>query len=257
MPLDILHRAASCRNMPVNFTLDLMSPPSPNKLPEYLVKAAREHLIQERRATAKWLLDDNLEELRLFQTTLEDFVEAEEKRDIEALAPFATTPDFWMYNHPYQWQDIIGSQLRQSFVMSLASATEFHLGLLCRDTASVLQSPISHEDLKGGLITRARKFVLAFGRFNSPPETTWQNLADFYVLRNTIAHGGALVDTDREGKRLVAFMQRNPGISVPSAGMLKIERQFTSHMLDVVQRFFEELHGEFIALCVRVERDEV
>ena len=103
---------------------------------ETLAKDARDCLIQGECAMSWYLVTDNLNELRLFLDTVEGFIEKEEHREVEALKPYATDGDFWAENYPYQWQDIIGSQLRQTFIVALMSATEFHLSHLCGDTAT-------------------------------------------------------------------------------------------------------------------------
>ena len=221
---------------------------------ETMAQIARMHLIEEQGATRKWLFEDNLNELRLFHATLEDFVEREEKRQVDQLSPLATHPDFWADHYPYQWQDVIGQQLRHSFVVSLASASEFHLGLLCGDVATVVQAPI---DLKGGLISRSRKFLSAFAGFKAPNESAWQALGDLYVLRNCIAHNAALVEVDKDASRLNAFIARSPGISVPSAGLLEMKREFCTYALSAVESFFTDLHASFVALCQRVANDGV
>jgi hypothetical protein len=210
---------------------------------------AREYLIQEKCATSHWLLTDNLSELRLFSETLESFIEKEERRDVEALAPHATYPDFWADHYPYQWQQIIGSQLRQSFVVSLMSATEFHLGLLCRDVATIIQATITHDDLKGGSVARSRKFLNAFAHFGTPAEKSWQIIEDLYALRNNIVHNAGLVDAGRDSKRLAVMMKRSPGISKPSAGTLEIKREFCNYALNAVDKFFHDLHHQQDLLC--------
>lgn len=215
------------------------------------------YLIKEQGATRKWLFEDNLNELRLFHATIENFIEREEKRQVGQLYPLATHPDFWVDHYPYQWQDVIGQQLRHSFVVSLASASEFHLGLLCRDVATVVQAPITHEDLKGGLISRSRKFLSAFAGFEAPNESAWQALGDLYVLRNSIAHNAALVEVDKDASGLNAFIARSPGISVPSAGLLEMKREFCTYALSVVESFLTDLHACFVALCQRVANEGV
>ncbi|WP_029918782.1 hypothetical protein [Nevskia soli] len=219
-----------------------------------LAKVAREALIQDECATSRWLATDNLSELRLFLDTLENFIENEERRDVEALKPHAKYPDFWADHYPYQWQQIIGSQLRQSFLVSLMSATEFHLGMLSRDAASIVQTPISHDDLKGSMLTRSKKFLEAFAHFSAPSHSSWEIIGDLYALRNSIVHNAALVDADRNEGRIAAMMKRSPGISQPSAGMLEMKREFCSYAHKAVESFFNDLHDQQILLCRRTAK---
>jgi len=216
-------------------------------------KHVREMLIREECATARSILTGNLEELTLFSDSLEDFIAKEEKRAVKALLPHAEEDgDFWANHYPYHWQDIIGAQLRQSFVVSLMSATEFHLDWLCRDTAQVVQAAITHEELKGTALERARRFLNAFAQFTAPPDALWEEIGDLQALRNNIVHNAALVDAEHSNKRrLAGVMKRRPGISNPSTGLLKLERAFSEYALATVQRFFDELYAQQKALCKR------
>lgn len=228
---------------------------SPEML-EMLARDGRKGLIEDECTLSRWLVTDNLRELHLFLGTLEDFIETEEKREVEALAPHANGGDFWAENYPCHWQDIMGSHLRQSFVVSLISATEFHLGHLCRDTAAIVQSPISHDDLKGKLLAQARKFLFDFGKFSAPIERTWELIGDIYTLRNAIVHNASMVDGSRQPKRLVTLTRRAPGISI-SSNFLEIKREFCIYTHDLVESFFKELHEQQVALCRRASKFSV
>lgn len=226
-------------------------------MPDYIAATARRYLIDDKGSMGKWLVQDNLDELRLFRGTLEKFIEEEEAREVAALekhARGAGDGEFWAEHYPYQWQQIIGSQLRKSFVVSLMSLAEFHLGLLCRDVAAVTESKITHEDLKGSLFIRAKKFLETFAQFEAPSQAQWELIGDLYALRNSIVHNAALVDIDRHWGRLEVFMNRAPGISVPSAGMLQMEKEFCAFAFDGVNSFFEILHQQYVGLCARIER---
>lgn len=224
-------------------------------VPAYIAANARNSLLRDKGEMSHWLVKDNLEELHLFLGSLEGFIEQEEKREVAALEKYARDNDgeFWAEHYPYQWQQIIGSQLRKSFVVSLMSLAEFHLGILCRDVATITEAKITHEDLKGSMFTRARKFLEHFAGFVSPSQSDWERISDLYALRNSIVHNAALVDIDKNSSRLEAFMQRAPGISIPSAGMLEMKKEFCVFALDRVEAFIEALHQQYVGLCVRIE----
>jgi hypothetical protein len=219
---------------------------------ETLAKDARDCLIRSECYMSWDLVTDNLYRLRLFLDTVEGFIEKEEHREVEALKPYATDGDFWAENYPYQWQDIIGSQLRQTFIVALMSATEFHLSHLCGDTATIVRSPISHDDLKGSLFACAQKFLSAFGTFSAPSARTWELIGDLYKLLNAIVHNAAMVDSHKAG-RLEALVERAPGIAM-SSGFLEIKREFCLYTYDLVESFFRELHEQQVALCRRASQ---
>lgn len=205
---------------------------------------------------AWFIISDNMSELRQFLTTTEDFIAKEEAREIGILEKHSgsSDPDFWAHHYPFEWQDVIGSQLRKSFVVSLMSLAEFHVGLLCRDVATITEAKITIEDLRGNVFSRARKFLETFAGFTFPTQGEWEFVGDLYALRNNIVHNAALVDTDRNAARLEAFMKKAPGISNPSAGFLKIEKGFCLYILDQVEKFLRDVHAEYVALCGSVEQ---
>lgn len=205
-----------------------------------------------------WIAKEDLDELRLFLNTLDDFIEQEEKRQVAELEIHAKPNDgeFWANYYPYQWQQIIGNRLRESFIVSLISLCEFHFGLICRDVAVVTNTKITHEDLRGGIFVRARKFIDAFTSFKSPSQTDWETISDFYILRNSIVHNASLVDNGRNSERLQAFIKRAPGISNPSIGMLVIKKEFCVYALERVDAVINELQQQYIDLCTSLECNE-
>ena len=222
-------------------------------VPDYIATVARSYMLQDKGAIACSLFIDSRDELGLFLKTLEGFIEKEEQKEVVALEKLAKPDDgeFWALHYPYQWQQIIGSQLRKSFLVSLISMCEFHIGLLCGDVATLTNARITHEDLKGGIFVRARKFLETFAAFAEPSQDEWEVINDLYILRNSIVHNDALVDSDRKASRLETFIKRAPGISIPSAGMLEIGKVFCVYALDSIDTFMASLHQQYVDLCVR------
>ncbi|MCI0732416.1 MAG: hypothetical protein L0Y38_01170 [Methylococcaceae bacterium] len=217
-------------------------------------KLFRETLIQDECATWHWLAFDNLKELRHFLDTVENFIEREETRAVSELEKHDTYPDFWADNYPTHWQEIIGSQLRQSFVVSLMAATEFYLSMLCRDVEAIVVAPIALNDLRGSTLERARKYLSTFGKFALPTDASWEELGDLYALRNVIVHNGAMIEGSSKSKRIDAMIRRSPGISNRSAGFLEIKREFCTFAHEAVVKFFEEASEALKGLCRNASR---
>ena len=223
--------------------------------PNSMFRDARMYILADKGNSNKRIVSDNLSGLRLYLTTTEEFIEREEAREIESLEKHAgaSSPDFWAWHYPVQWQEIIGSQLRKSFVVSLVSLAEFHIGMLCRDVVTITEAQITIDDLKGNIFSRARKFLETFARFTSPAQVDWELMGDIYALRNNIVHNAALVEADRNSSRLESLMQKAPGISNPSAGILDIKKEFCLYVLSHVETFMNDMHNEYAELCNRVE----
>lgn len=227
-------------------------------VPEYISRDFRKHMLQDKGSMTYSIAKDDIGELSLFLNVLDDFIEQEEKRQVAELGKQAKPDDgeFWATYYPYQWQDVIGNRLRESFIVSLIALCEFHVGVICRDVAIVTNAKITHEDLKGGIFLRARKFLETFADFKSPSPAEWEAITDFYTLRNSIVHNASLVDYGRNSERLQAFIKRTPGISNPSIGMLVIKIEFCVYALGKVDAVIDALKKQYVDLCTRLECSE-
>jgi len=188
------------------------------------------------------LANSNLDELRLFLDTTEEFIEAEEKRAIESLKPHGKQADFWAENYPWEWQQIIGSQLRHAYIGSLLAATEYHLRQICRNTTKITNSKIKVDDLKGSYLEQARKYLGSVVGFSTPSARTWEIVGDLYVLRNVIAHNGGAVERECSKKRLQSLAKRSPGLTVNDN--VHINKDFVIFAHNAIRAFFKELFLE-------------
>lgn len=202
----------------------------------------KEHALRALCAESSWLANSNLDELRLFLDTTEKFIEVEEKRAIESLESHATHPDFWAENYPWEWQQIIGSQLRHAYLGSLLAATEYHLRQICRNAARITNSKINADDLKGSYLEQARKYLGSVVDFSTPSNRVWETVCDLYVLRNVIVHNGGAVDREGPKKRLESLAKRSLGLTVHDN--VHINKEFIVFAHNTIKAFFHDLFLE-------------
>ena len=215
----------------------------------------KEHALRDLCLESRWLANSNLEELRLFLDTTEEFIEAEEKRAIESLEPHATHPDFWAENYPWEWQQIIGSQLRYAYLGSLLAATEYHLRQVCRNAAQITNSKIKADDLKGSHLEQARKYLGSVVGFSAPSARAWEVVGDLYVLRNVIVHNGGEVDREGSKKRLESLAKRSPGLTMHHN--VHINKDFVIFAHNAIKAFFDELFSEQTKLHLKALNSKV
>lgn len=215
-----------------------------------LEKEIYEYWLQEGFSMYNTIFDENLEELKHYLDSIDGYLKAEEKRELGKLEeaaekiPAEYRSEFFADHYPYEWEQIFAYHLRHSFVIALMALTEDHLNSFCRNTATLLKSPITHEDLKGSLMETGRKFLDAFANFSTPKEHEWKVVVDIYKLRNAIVHNGGRIEGAPNEARLKAFVRDAPGISIPSAGMLRIDKDFCLFAIDKVEGLFKELHNQ-------------
>ena len=207
--------------------------------------------------------DEDLNDLEFFLHTIEDFISDQEKNDIARLKKeIENTSDclqaeFWANNYPTHWQGIFAKHLRRSFFTTLMSLAEDHINMICRS----VNAPITNVDLKKKLncstICAAQVFLKEHGNFPLPSPELWKVVDNLYLLRNDIIHNGGRIDQGeqeerdlRREARLKAIIEALPGLSLWSAGMLKIEKDFCLFTLETIKTLFNELHREQERLCV-------
>jgi hypothetical protein len=211
---------------------------------------SRKILIESGDHLAGWLIHESIKELELFLNTIENFIEKEEKRDIENFNEYLKTipegdrEEFLADCYPYQWEQVLGNHLRNSFLVTIMSITEDSLNRICTQITTMVDSAISNSDLKGSILEASKKYLQAMGNFKNPSEHHWANIIDMYKLRNVIVHNGGILEGAQNEKRIRAFMKKAPGITNPSTGVLKLDKEFCLYAIDQVKDFFAILDLE-------------
>ena len=193
-------------------------------------------------------------ELKFYLETLESFIETEREKEISALkkeVDHLSSDDqgeFWAWHYPVHWDDIFASQIRSSFIVTLMSLAESHLGMVAEQPAHLASTPLKPRDLRGSAFERDRRFLESLAGFNRPAQQTWNSLHEIRQIRNCIVHANSTIyKTDNE-KRLKALVTKLPGLSA-AYGVIELASEFPQHCVAVIQNFLTELYDEVSALC--------
>lgn len=216
-------------------------------------KVARRHarklLIESNDHMAGQFMRCSLYEMELFLNSVEILIEKEEKRQLLDLEESLTTASederqkVLSENYPFEWQKIIGAHFRSSFLLTLMSITEDSLNMICTQVSTMVDSQISHKDLKGSILEGSKKFLQTFGHFSTPSDETWATIFDLYKVRNIFVHNRGILDDSTTARRVLNFMKRAPGIS-NSLGFIKLQKNFCSYALEQVRQLFLHLEEE-------------
>lgn len=232
----------------------------PKELPKEINEFARKILIEHGDHIAGWLISESLNELELFLRTIESFIEKEEKRELESLNKYLETihvaerGEVFADHYPYEWQQILGAHFRSSFIITLMSVTEDSLNRICTQVSTMLDTSISNKDIKGSILEASQKYLQAIGKFEAPPEHIWATVVNLYKVRNVIVHNGGMLEGAPNEKRIRAFMEKAPGISNPSAGLIKLNKEFCFYALQQVKALFSILHAEQERLRLEIKK---
>jgi hypothetical protein len=200
---------------------------------------------------------ETLKGLRFYLETLEAFIDRERTQEISELKqdiehwPQDHQEDFWAWHYPAHWDQIFASQLRSSFVITLMSLAESHVGMVVEQACAIVGSPLSRRDLHRGSFRQRREHLEKRAGFTRPDTTSWDSLYEIQAIRNCIVHANSTIYNDQNPERLRALILTLPGIGA-SHDVIELSPEFPIHCLKTVEGFITDLYEEASALCERV-----
>jgi hypothetical protein len=206
----------------------------------------RDYRIAEEGAMCQWLITTNFDGLRHFLTTLEEFIKREESHDVADIEKEYGNRVDWAEHYPSHWQDIIGTQLRQSYIVSLMSATEWHLKSVCEDVEVLLKKALPKHRGPDDL----HKFLKGTAEFSAPSDDAWDFVDHLRECRNFLVHRMGLLEGDSRAAQ-VKMLEGSPGFKCAS-GFVEIKSEFCLFAHERIERFFKDLHEEYVSLCRRL-----
>src|SRR5262249_43540825 len=219
----------------------------------------RQGLIQDECESSQWITHQQLDALRVYLQAMNQLIETGKKQHVDELQvradklPEHRRDEFWQWNYPCEWDDVIAAQFYESFVVLAFSVLERNINLFCRDTGIVAQTKVALNDLKGSYLERAGVFLQRLVGFQRPTTNTWDRLQKMYEVRNALVHYGDYVEPIQLQTRLGEFLRQVKGIKVVQ-GFVYISLEFCQEVYDTIQGCFTELHQEQRALCRRVNQ---
>jgi hypothetical protein len=193
---------------------------------------------------------EELDKTKFFLKTMEDFVADSEKDEVSALEKGleALTPEqkdeYWQWHYPIHWQEIFSNRLRASFIMQLCSFIEGELNEISKRVEVISNAPIGVSDLRGSTLSKPKKFLQAFGRFESPSEEIWTVIERIFDVRNVMVHAAGFSGAYRDHKKIVDFATKVPGLTLQNEH-IQADRLFCEYCLETVTEFCQLLHKQY------------
>lgn len=199
---------------------------------------------------------ETLKGLEFYLKTLEEFIEAEHSQEVANLKrhadrlPREQQGEFWAWHYPVHWNEIFSSQLRSSFIVTLVSLSESHVGMVAEQACEIAGAPLKAGDLRGGLLERNRKCLNALAGFMHPDDRSWNLIYEIRDMRNCIVHANSRIWEAKNPNRLRSLACSLPGLAAPS-DVLELSREFPPYALISVRDFVLALYDEAERLCRR------
>lgn len=206
---------------------------------------------------------ETLKGLKFYIETLEGFIEGERAQEISELEKHAEQweevhqEDFWAWHYPVHWDEIFANQLRSSFVITLISLAESHVGMVAEQAYAIVGASITPKELrKSPFFERNRKHLEELAGFTRPDNKSWESLDEIRTIRNCIVHAGSRIYDSRNQECVEALVRTLPGLSAPYK-VLELSREFPVHSFNTVEGFITDLYDEASALCRRVSTSNI
>ena len=193
---------------------------------------------------------EELNKTKFFLKTMEDFVVESEKEEVSALEKGIETltpeqrDEYWQWHYPIHWQEIFSNRLRASFIMQLCSFVEGELNEISKRVEVISNAPIGVSDLRGSTLSKPKKFLQAFGRFEDPPEELWTVIERIFDVRNVMVHAAGFSGAYRDHKKIVEFAATVPGLTLQNEH-IQAERLFCEYCLERITEFCNLLHKQY------------
>jgi hypothetical protein len=153
------------------------------------------------------------------------------------------------------WKDYFPSELRASVLVSIMTFFERYLDGVCTETQILLRTPVSHKQLKGNSIDRARTFLMDICSLSLPTNHSWETMKQLQRVRNILVHNGGIPDTpqaEADAKRLAEVL---PGFTYHELGNV-LEAVFIRFALDSTSSFLDEMAKAIALACDKVKKFE-
>ncbi|BCV53122.1 hypothetical protein TUM17383_13690 [Shewanella algae] len=139
-------------------------------------------------------------------------------------------------------------------LITVHSALEHALNMLCKIVAFTMGSKIKHTDFNDSGVRRAFKFLSNVSGFNLSVIENEKNIVDdVSQIRNAIVHSGGVIDSSN--KKLIGIINSAEFIKGAVGHNIYVENEFINYYIEVIICLFEKLGSEIHIFIVTFPRD--
>ena len=150
--------------------------------------------------------------------------------------------EYWRYSERFP------RILRNSFLVSAISLLEYEINIICESLKKKQDIRINLNDLRGNTLEQA-KLYFKLARLNLTfNDKTWQEINNYYLIRNCIVHNNGLIKGSRYEAKLHAYATRNKITDkllvfpeVRPHDQIALTDQFCRQVVETIQFFLVEL----------------
>ncbi len=145
--------------------------------------------------------------------------------------------EYWRYEEKFP------RILRNSFLVSAHSLLEYEINVICRRIEKEQQIPISWKDLKGDILGRTKSYC-KLARLDLPvDDPTWQEIDNYYKVRNCIVHNNGLIEGARKEKTLRDYITRKKIVSEDTIEEeIALTAPFCEEVINTMKDFLDKVY---------------
>jgi len=149
--------------------------------------------------------------------------------------------EYWLYSEKFP------RILRNSFLVSAHSLLEYEMNVICKRLRKEQQIPVTLSDLKGDELERVKLFFKNAGLSLDYNGSTWQEINNYYLVRNCIVHNSGLIKGSKREQDLRTYITQKKIISQDTIQEeVALTEQFCEKVINTMQSFLSEVYKAYI-----------
>lgn len=204
----------------------------------------------------EWFRSHRLDELKNYLDVTEKYLQ-KAKTDFEEWSheqvkrlPSEQQQEFYdlYYDDYWRYKEKFPRILRNSFLVSALTLLEYEMNIICRRLKKEQQIPINPSDLRGNTLEQAKLYFKLAELNLTFNDKTWQEINNYYLIRNCIVHNNGLIKGSRYETKLRAYTIRtkitDKLIVFPEVrphDQIALTDQFCKQVVETIQIFLVEL----------------
>ena len=150
--------------------------------------------------------------------------------------------DYWRYTETFP------RILRSSFLVSVISLFENEVEQISQRIKREREIPINLADLNGNLLNKVKMYCKIADLSISFGNRTWNEINNYYMVRNCIVHNNGFISGFRDEKKMIAYAKEKEIVdrlmAIPSIrprAIIALSEQFCKEVIQTIQDFLVEL----------------
>ena len=168
--------------------------------------------------------------------------------EVKKLPPQQQSEFYDFYSDEYwRHEERFPRILRNSFLVSALSLLEHEIHVICIKLKKEGRITISLSDLKGDTLEQTKRFFQLAGLKLRYDGQIWQEINNYYLIRNCIVHNSSLIKGYKDEKKLRTYITQKGVVSKDTIEEeVALTGQYCEEVITTMQNFLDEVYKDYI-----------